>query len=292
MKNIYWLFISIIFLPACKKDAVDFHFDVTTNGTTFKAGQDIVFNFTGNPDNMTFYSGEPGTNYANRNRTSIKGSPKLNFTSLIKNGVQVNALALLASTDFIGTYDSAHVVSATWTDITSRAVLSNGLDNTPSGTIDLSDLVVEGKPLYLAYKFIGQAGSSQRSCVIRTFNVIDYSPDDPPATLTDINNAGWLGISLLGPTIKWSIATDIVRIDGATGTTATANLDYVITKALYPDKVQPDLGVALKNMSSYLSSYSYRYAVPGTYKIAFVASNIRTNDEKTVVREMTVTVTP
>jgi len=45
-------------------------------------------------------------------------------------------------------------------------------------------------------------------------------------------------------------------------------------------------------MSSYLSSYTYRYAAPGTYKIAFVASNIRTNDEKTVVREMTVTVTP
>jgi hypothetical protein len=291
MKNILWLLVCLAFLPACKKDAVDFDFNVTTAGSSFKAGQDIVFTFSGNPDNITFYSGEPGTNYANRDRTSIKGTPKLDFTSLIKNGVQTNALALLVSTDFPGIYDSTHVVDAAWTDITDRATLSTGVDNTPSGTIDLTDVVVEGKPLYIAFKFTGQAGSSQKSCVLRTFNVVNYSPDDPPAVLTDINNAGWLAVNLLGA-VKWSIAANIVRIDGATGATAPANLDYVITKALYPGKVQPDIGLALKNMSSLLTSYTYHYDTPGTYKIAFVASNMRPHEGRTVVKEMTITVTP
>lgn len=291
MKNILWLLVCLAFLPACKKDAVDFDFNVTTAGSSFKAGQDIVFTFSGNPDNITFYSGEPGTNYANRDRTSIKGTPKLDFTSLIKNGVQTNALALLVSTDFPGIYDSTHVVDAAWTDITDRATLSTGVDNTPSGTIDLTDVVVEGNPLYIAFKFTGQAGSSQKSCVLRTFNVVNYSPDDPPAVLTDINNAGWLAVNLLGA-VKWSIAANIVRIDGATGATAPANLDYVITKALYPGKVQPDIGLALKNMSSLLTSYTYHYDTPGTYKVAFVASNMRPHEGRTVVKEMTITVTP
>lgn len=292
MKNIFLLLVVCFLLGACKKNDIgSLAFDVSTSGLTFSVMDTVAFQFTGNPDNITFYSGEPGHNFANRNRTKVAGIPQLDFTSFIKNGTQTNSLQLLASTDFTGVYDSANVVNATWADITGRAVLSTGLDNTPSGPIDLSDFVVSGKPIFLAFRYTGKAGSTQRAWVFRSFNVINRVPDEPSFALANINNAGWLAISIKGPA-KWTIAADLVRFDGPTGTSTVANEDYIITKALYPDKVNPDVGVALKNMSTYLPGYTYHFDTPGTYKIAFVASNIHANGERSVVRELTLTITP
>jgi hypothetical protein len=62
-------FITILAVPAilvsCKKDLrpEPLSFNVTTANSTYHTGDTVRFIFSGNPDVITFYSGEPGKNY-------------------------------------------------------------------------------------------------------------------------------------------------------------------------------------------------------------------------------------
>lgn len=144
-------------------------FNVTTNGTTFKAGTPITFNLTGSEvQTIAFYSGYTKNDYAFKDGrlADVKGGGvTMTFTSSVTNGGQAatlpalgnqkNQVTVLASTDFNGDYSSlAKVKTATWKDITSRFVLGTGTAFVSSGIKDIADLVVPGKPLYIAYKYV------------------------------------------------------------------------------------------------------------------------------------------
>ncbi len=46
------------------RDRVDVpDFDVHTNSTTYKVGDTVTFEFSGNPQNIVYWSGMPGSNY-------------------------------------------------------------------------------------------------------------------------------------------------------------------------------------------------------------------------------------
>ena len=45
------------------------NFAVTTPKQTYKVGDSVIFSFNSGPDQIIFYSGEPGKNYANKDRT-------------------------------------------------------------------------------------------------------------------------------------------------------------------------------------------------------------------------------
>ena len=99
--KLYIGIMGLIALASCKKlDVENPDFEVTTEKTTYKVGEVVNFQFTGNPDLITVYRGIAGENYDFRARTSAEGIPQLNFTTLIQNTGQVNTLRLMASTDF------------------------------------------------------------------------------------------------------------------------------------------------------------------------------------------------
>lgn len=54
--------------------------------------------------------------------------------------------------------------------------------------------------------------------------------------------------------------------------------------------VYPAGGVAVKNITNSLSTYSFKYTDPGTYVVTFVAGNTNYDGEKSVVKEVTVTI--
>ena len=58
-------------LASCEKELEPkpISFDVTTAGKTYHAGDTVFFTLSGNPDIITFYSGQPGTDYAFKDRT-------------------------------------------------------------------------------------------------------------------------------------------------------------------------------------------------------------------------------
>lgn len=284
-----------IVASACDKlDVKKVDFEVATDKVQYKVGDSVNFVFSGNPDNITFYSGEPGFRYAFKDRTIATGKPQLTFTSYgMPRGTQQNTLFLYASTDFNGTVDNANISAATWTDITSRANLTPNIDNNPSGVIDLSDVVLTGKPLYLAFKFVGYGGSAQRTWIIKSFNVKNILENEPESVITDITKAGWLFTSFSGD-LKWQVpnGSALIQFVGPQGSPANAvpNEDWIVTKPLYVDRVTPDRGIPLKNMMRRMDGYSYIFQEPGTYDITFVASNVNVKESDSVVRHLSIEV--
>lgn len=91
MKKIFLFPVLLLLLSACnKKEVAAPGFGVTTekNVTTFKAGDEVNFLFSGNPDYITFYSGEAGHMYEFRDRVTATartdvGVPVKNMTTRV-----------------------------------------------------------------------------------------------------------------------------------------------------------------------------------------------------------------
>src|SRR4051812_8661178 len=96
--------VAICMLSSCRKtlSVGDTSFEVLTSRTELTTNDTTTFSFTGNPDIISFYSGEPGKRYEYRNRISAEGTPILKFRSLRANGSQANSLQVMVSADFAG----------------------------------------------------------------------------------------------------------------------------------------------------------------------------------------------
>ena len=65
-KNLIITFITalLLCLTSCGEVLEDVSFGVTPDsGNVYEAGKEVYFNFSGNPDYITFYSGEAGHKY-------------------------------------------------------------------------------------------------------------------------------------------------------------------------------------------------------------------------------------
>jgi hypothetical protein len=165
----------------------------------------INFNFKGNAQDISFYSGETLTDYAFKEGRMIDVKGKgitMEFSSSVQVGTQVSPLTILASTDFNGDYSSlAKVKSATWTDITNRFTFGNNATFFATGKKDISDLTVPGKPIYIAFKYVTKPQAINglaRQWLIQNFAIksIATLPNTASSTpidliLTDQNGAGF-----------------------------------------------------------------------------------------------------
>src|SRR5687767_11149132 len=111
--NSFTLLSTLLLLTSCTKE-IDLKvnrgtpdFEVALDAAnTYKAGEDVVFNFTGKAEMISFYSGELYREYDFRNGRTINiSNPTLSFTSAVTGGTQTNQLSILASTDFNGIYN-------------------------------------------------------------------------------------------------------------------------------------------------------------------------------------------
>lgn len=298
MKKLRYILILAVMAVGCQsKDVPDPAFTVTGKSATYTLGDTTLFYLSGNPYNITFYAGDSSHQYEYRNRTSAVGKPLLQFTSYQQTGSQNNSLQLLISKNFTGEYDSAGVYSpnASWVDITDRAVLSTGTNNTASGVIDLSDFVNDGQPVYIAFKYTGQKNSSaQRTWTIPTFTVTNLLEDGntrmPVAAA--LSDAAFAVVTLKNPAVKWTVAATSLKITGGAANSEEAE-GWVITKGLILNRAVPDVGVSVKNIASNIvTSYYNIYKAPGTYKAVFEAANTTVYDSKSAYREITITITP
>ncbi|MGF6928703.1 surface-anchored protein [Chitinophaga sp. W2I13] len=296
MRNsLYLLIIVIIFISCAKEKVVTPSLEITTSSLTYKAGDTVTFNFTGNPDNITFYSGEPGHNYAFRDRTTAENDLQINFKTWVQFGMIYKNLQLLVSNNYSGVADTTNVRAATWTDISDRAVFSTGQDNTPSGTISLKDFADPKNTaarIYIAFKYTDyKKTQGQNRWVVRTFEANNISADGVVSPVAVLSSGGWKAFDFKNPASVWTVTTAQLLMFGG-DKNADDNEDWVITKGLDPFYIKPDAGVALKNISTVLPSYKYVYTKPGTYKVVFDASAVRYNGEKRITKELTLTITP
>lgn len=289
------------------------NFDVTVSNHTYKAGEAVIFTMTGDPDFITFFSGEQGKKYDNTNRVRVSGTPHLQFTSARTNGSQPNSLQLLVATDFAGvgadsTATINNLAKAQWVDITDRAEWSTGAA-TPSGAIDLSDFAKEDQPVFIAFKYNGSTGSIQNKWTITALTVTNTLPDGSVYTIANLSEAainnygvatvfspGWVGYKVKND-FNWVIkaGTSLVITGASTAATATADAEaWTFSGALYLNRVAPDVGVPLKGTDTRLTDpeYSHTFTKPGTYEVVFLASNTSSFGQEEVVKRIQLTIEP
>lgn len=294
-KLIYMLAVTTA-MAACKREKLSTpDFQVHTSSLTYKAGDTVRFVFNGNPDNITFFSGEPGHNYEFRKRTSAANDLQVEFSSFVRYALIRNNLQLMVSNDFNGKATVADLQAAKWTDVSDRAKFSTGADNTPSGKVSLKEFA---KPLqdsaliYVAFRYTDyKKPQGQNQWVIRTFSANNVSEDGVISSLAVMSTGGWQQVDVKNPAFKWTISTAQLLTTNAPAT-ADDNEDWVISKGFNPWQIKPDVGTALKNISTVLPEHTYVYTKPGTYKVIFEASAVRYTGEKRLLREINLTITP
>ncbi len=308
MKKISLLSLLLIGLFGCnKKEVIVLDFDVKPEKSSYKVGEAVNFIITGNPDQVLFFSGAEGHKYAYKDRTQAQSDQiTLEFATNRRYGLdaqQPQSFRILASQTFGGTYTSAGVNPADWIDITSAFTLS-GTQSTDvayvsSGVVNLTSLTSLGltldkaKPIYFAFKYTGVTGTTQPRWWVNKFDIKTITTDAQVLPVASIATAGWTSVKVLATSpVSWIFGTDnILKFQGG-GATVGSNQVWAISAGLSLTKVQPDTGVALKNMSTRMDAYQHTYTIAGTYTATFIASNVNIYGESKTMKEVQVNIVP
>ncbi len=305
--------IIVLSLFSCHKalDLDTLQFEVTPDRNKMTLGDTTRFSFTGNPDIITFWSGEIGRRYQYRNRVEADGTPILRFRSR-KYHNQLNTLALLVSTDFAGVVGTdtvttrANITSAHWDDITTRANISNANGAlASSGAISLSDYSGQGKPVYIAFKYTGLAGYPLNRWEIDSFYVNNNLPDGTSYVIANFNsyNAPYTnyGVTTFNPGFVFYPMTNnyywftgtvnsqagiIFKTDNA-GLTANCE-SWAFIGPINLRKVTPDIGVSIKAASQNMNDlrFTYKYPSVGTYDATFIGGKINRDEKDYIVKPL------
>ena len=282
------------------------NFNVTTDSVSYKAGTSVRFVFQGGEaQDISFYSGETLKDYDFKDGhiVDVAGQTAvLAFSTAVNLGTQLNQLYVMASTDFKGDYSSMTAVkAATWTDITAR--FKYGTTTTFLATsADVTDLMVAGKPLYIAFKYITKpqgVNGVARQWSIQSLTLTSGKKlnNTVALTLSDEPSAGFQLVdqsATTAPALS-AITTAKIVLQGNNYTTANdpTSENWAISTGINIDKINlgPDLSIALKGMTSAaLKEYRYVYATPGTYKAVFTSSNNSINETKQTSKTINLTI--
>jgi len=298
--------VASLFFVACKKelttDAPAVSISLTNARSTigdtlvFKLGDTCKFALDGYADNITFWTGTVGNQYDNHNRFMALGKTILSFTSTAQSGAQTNTLQVLATNKLSGR-DSATVVNANWTDITSRTLLATSEKAVNTGAVDLSDLIKnENDSLFIAFKYTGVTGSAQRTWTITNYTVNNVL-SDYAFNLSSLanDNAYWTiyGNVWTPANARWVATTAALTIVGGPATQPN-NTSWIVSKALYVGRVSPNVATAtVKNITaSATTAYNYKYATTGKYKATFVSFNATPKESKSEIKEFNIKIIP
>jgi len=295
----------------CKKDKIETpDLEITLEKTTFKSGDPVVFNLKGNPDFVTFYSGEYGNdyNYIGGRTLDIK-SFSLAFQNRFRNGNQPNQFSVHISNDFNGKFDIESVRNGNFKDITNLFTLGNV--NTiwiSAGEVDLTPLVTDKtKPLYIGFRYITkpQTAASGPNGTQQNWDVRDLTlktlTDVGQTTALDQLSAAWTlvesGAILEAGRNVINVNTGLVTLRGnisAAGKLVETEA-WAISKAVDLNTVilGPDKSIPVKSISeTIVPVFSHIYPEPGVYKAIFEVTNNRIDGKKTVIKEIEITIEP
>ncbi len=254
----------------------------TPDSLECKVGSEIVFKYEGDCDYVTFWSGEDGMVYANRNRTNITvDSAYLEFKAITVWGdaKQPKPLSVYMSDSFQGMYNISGVLNETvkWDTITPSnipyyASNTNEPYNTLaySGKIDISKYI--SKSCYVAFKYNSDSitTGTARLVRIKDMNVMAYANHNLNKVM-DIYNAGFTALNVSGPS-TWSIATTQLEIRGAS---QKREEDWLISKQVTLGRVDSDRGLSVKTLTENMSNFSHIYLKAGTYNTTIEIVNSR-----------------
>jgi hypothetical protein len=304
--NLFIITFLVLTITSCKKNTSGFvddisSFDVNPRTLTVSINDSVRFDLSGNPDVISFYSGEIGRVYDFRNRTVLNGgSLLLKFETRVINR-PADTLDVLVSSNFSGIYDSVNVVNATWKSLNNKLLFP--MPSTPLNTfipsglnpgifLNITDSLVAGQPFYLAFRYTILRTNNIEWSVgkLGVYNI--FTNGTPNATVIDSTNnntGGFVPVALREPT-RWSRTSTLYKCLNSS-TAVIGAQHYYISRPLNPNAVNPDAPIGIKNISQNpLKYFAFKYSMPGTYKVAFVASNARLEMNQSSVKEFTIIV--
>lgn len=324
MKKYIYNLLAVFLLTACNDiEPGEVHFDISVEKSTVQVGEPVIFNFNGNPDYITIYSGDDGHKYANREKTEIDASDiektvlTFNYLSKKVSTGHKDHFNIYLSTDFPGMNmkdaeaDNKLIHTHAWKDITVDCL--KGIDDYPTATnigeIDLSDYA---NGVVLAFRYQGaKTIDLQRTVAITGLKIINTLKNGKKLEVTgsDIefsvfdtypsngNDDPYLKIvSGTVPSGTWGLTqwtSNTFRMIGSTrkDPVKADNDDWLISEKIeVKASCDPDKGEVIKDMSRRLSSYTYTYDSPGIYTVTFLAGNVNIEGEKSVIKELQIEV--
>ena len=272
MKNIIrYCGLLLVGLVSCVEDeAPSVELKVALDKQLYQVGEPVTFKLNGNPDNIVFYSGEVGHNYAYKERYHADGDLLVNFNSWVRYGDIYHNLKFLVSSDFSGVYDKENVEAATWIDLSDKFRFSVGDDQTPSGEVNLKEYVgaAEDAKLFVAFRYEDEEKAQQNNWIIRSITLDCVSAEGVRSNLATMPTMGWKVVDFENTAVTWNTSsTSQIQING--GNNQPKNVDWIISQAFDARKTTPDTGVALKNISTTMDEYKYIYTKPGIYEVVF-----------------------
>lgn len=297
-------------LASCnKKEAVELKFNVDTKQLEYKVNDTVTFKISGNPDQVTFYSGEQGKKYVDREGVEIEGDGKtmdLSFSTQCRYRNELahpNSFRLYISQVFTGNYIASEIVESEWTDVTSKFTFSpsinNDVDYTASGKVSVYTLanLDKTKPVYFAFRYESKSGTIQthpRWYVDKFDLETKAAISGDPMNMGDITSLGWTFIKMFGDIVPTYNANGL-RFPSATSDKIGSSVWTVsrpVSLGAFKNIINVNRGLALKNMSTKLEEYKYVFTKAGTYKVTFIASNENIYGGNKVIKEFDIVVNP
>lgn len=256
-----------------------------------KAGNEIRFKAQGDCDYITFWSGESGKEYINKDRISIPvDSAYLEFISYSAYGntAQPRPLSVYVSNSFQGNYSWVGIYDITvkWDTITPANTpnYNSSLIPFPSGKISLSKY--NGKGFYIAFKYVSDSLSgTTRQVRVSNFAVKGYTSIGV-ITMADTPTAGFVPVSIAGPA-TWTNTTTTLDIHG---TAQKKEEDWYISSEIALGRLNPDKGTAIKTLSDNISDFRYTYSTAGTYHVTIETINSKYGISQSKLQNMTIIV--
>ena len=296
-----------IILTSCEKEMTVPNFSMTINPANIVStskdtvlvytNKSVEFQLNGNPDNITFFSGENTHAYANRGRLTVQGTPKLDFNYTPKSVTSLHKVDVLVSTNFSGIYDSISIRTAKWDTLTPLDMKSYLNTTTPKqiSTIDLSKYGTT--PVYIAHRLIVNSTARFSQPSFSGLLIRNYFADGNLSTVVDGYNAAGMSFVTLSENSAWKLNYGGVVLGNSTWKVNSNTLQistppfqglvtdkfystdgrlhemWAVSKQIHLDATMPDTGISAKNIFEPVSNYNYTYTKAGVYTVSFVATN-------------------
>lgn len=288
---------------------------------TVKSGEPIEFHFNGDPDFLTFYSGEVGKEYKYRERTTVDESEvetsTLKFTLASEHGKPENILTMYVSADFPGLEqgnfeaDSVLVEQHAWEELIPASDFPTALTKAQDFAIDMKPYL--GKRIAVAICYRGQSNTAAQSKFTFKNMQIANQISNGQKTAFTAESFGFTPVNMLhrhhlddqkGMTSNRAYGTVTNNTSGiwnfkdmkaffihSSSKDKALKYSWLVSNLFVVNACSPDAGTGLKNVTQSLDTYRYTYHTPGTYTATFVATNGNYKQESSTVREYQIVVT-
>lgn len=318
--KLYIVFIMVtMFLTGCNPDNVDnVTFDVSIADCTnqIHTGREVTFLFEGNPDYITFYSGENGNSYANKDRTTVtlnsltlEASFKQQYTD--KEYYNKELIHVYISEDFSGNYTVEGIKNSHWTKISGQEAGQLIVPAPPTSSSVTTESTYNlakyaDKNFYVAFEY----NAPKREEVPESDGNGKYvqAPRiDVQSLVLKKETADGQQVAMSNTATDWGFQIvyenseqkgSYLVNDESLLFQPQKNLEHndddiivwMVSQNLVPNSVSPDKGTAIKGTDVALSSYTYTYSQPGVYTATFIATNANMWNSKQTIKEITFTV--